>query len=59
MRGIKLKLRTHAKNISLYINCIFYSGQIRHLVAIATYSSHRLVMGIVEIGSFCCLIGDI
>ena len=27
----------------------FYSGRIRTLVAMATYSSHRLVMGKVEI----------
>ena len=25
----------------------------------ATYSSHRLIMGKVEIDSFCCLTGDI
>ena len=37
----------------------FYSGQIRTLVAMATYSSHRLIMGKVEIDSFCCLTGDI
>ena len=36
----------------------FYSGRIRTLVAMATYSSHRLIMGKVEIGSFCCLTGD-
>ena len=27
----------------------FYSGRIRTLVAMATYSSHRLIMGKVEI----------
>ena len=35
----------------------FYSGRIRTLVAMATYSFHRL-MGKVEIGNFYCLIGD-
>ena len=37
----------------------FYSGLIRTLVAMATYSSHRIIMGKVEIDSFCCLTGDI
>ena len=30
----------------------FYSGQIRTLGAMATYSSHRLIMGKVEISNF-------
>ena len=30
----------------------FYSGRIRTLVAMATYCSHRLIMGKVEICSF-------
>ena len=38
--------------------CFFYSGWIKTLVAMATYSSHRLIMGKEEIDSF-CLIGDI
>ena len=37
----------------------FYSGQIRTLVAMATYSSHRLIMGKVEICNFFCFNGDI
>ena len=37
----------------------FYFGQIRTLVAMATNSSHRLIMGKLEIDSFCCLTGDI
>ena len=37
----------------------FYSGLIRTLVAVVTYSSHRLIMGKVEIDSLCCLTGDI
>ena len=37
----------------------FYSGRIRTLVAMATYSSHRLIMGKEEIDNFFCLIGDI
>ena len=36
----------------------FYSGRIRTLVAMATYSFHRLIKGKVEIGNFYCLIGD-
>ena len=31
----------------------FYSVRIRTLVAMATYSSHRLIMGKVEIDDFC------
>ena len=38
---------------------VFYSGRIRTLVAMATYSSHRLTMGKVEICNFFCLNGDI
>ena len=36
----------------------FYYSRIRTLVAMATYSFHRLIMGKVEIGNFYCLIGD-
>ena len=53
---MKLKLGIHAKDISLYKSCVFYSGRIRNLVAMATYSSHRLIMGKLEIDSFCCLL---
>ena len=35
-------------------NCVFRSGQIRTLVAMATYSSHRLILFL-----FICLIVDI
>ena len=45
--------------LSLYVNCVFYSGRIRTLVAMATYSSHRLIMGKVETDNFCQAIGDI
>ena len=38
---------------------LFYSGRIRTLVAMATYSSHRLIMGKEEIDNVFCLIGDI
>ena len=48
----------HTCVLSLYIRC-FYSGWIRTLVAMATYSSHRLIMGKVEIDNFCQVIGDI
>ena len=37
----------------------FRSGRIRTLVAMATFSSHRLIMGKEEIDNFFCLIGDI
>ena len=37
----------------------FCSGQIRTLFAMATYISHRLIMGKEEIDNFFCLIGDI
>ena len=56
---MKPKLGIHAKDSSLYISCVFYSGRKRTLVAMTTYSSHRLIMGKVEIDSFCCLTGDI
>ena len=56
---MKLKLGIHAKDISLYKSCVFYFGRIRTLVAMATYSSHRLIMGKEEIDNFFCLIGDI
>ena len=36
----------------------FYSNRIRTLVAMATYSSHRLIMGKEEIDNFFYLIGD-
>ena len=57
--GMKLKVGKHALEISLFINCVFYSGRIRTLVAMATYSSRRLIMGKAEIDSFCCLICNI
>ena len=61
LRNHKVKEPKFAKDISLYryISCVFYSGRIRTLVAMATYSSHRLIMGQEEIDSFCCLTGDI
>ena len=37
----------------------FFSNRIRTLVAMATYSSHRLIMGKKEIDNFFCLIGEI
>ena len=55
---MKLKLGILAKDITPYKRYVFYSGQIRALVAMVTYSFHRLTMGKVEIGNFCFLIGD-
>ena len=40
-------------------NCVFCSGRIRTVVAMATYSSHRLMMGKEEIDHFFFLIVDI
>ena len=48
-------LRTLASTKVVFFN----SGRIRVLVAMATYSSHRLIMGKEEIDNFLCLIGDI
>ena len=55
---MKLKHGILAQDIALYKSYIFYSGRIRTLVAMATYSFHRLIMGKVEIGNFYRLIGD-
>ena len=38
---------------------MFCSGRIRTLVATATYSSHRLIMGKEEIDNFSVSLGDI
>ena len=51
VRRMKLKRGILAKDIDLYKNYDFYSGWIRTLVAMATYSFHRLIMGKVEIGN--------
>ena len=56
---MKPKLGIHAEDNTLSINSVFYSGQIRTLVAMATYSFNRLIMGKEEIDNFFCLIGDI
>ena len=58
-KGVKLKLGIHALDISLYKSCVFYSGGIRTLFSMVTYSSHRLIMGKEEIDNFFCLIGDV
>ena len=42
----------HVPDSSLYIICVFYSSRIRTLVAMVTLSSHRLIMGKVEISYF-------
>ena len=44
---------------TLYKSYVFYFGRIRTLVAMATSSFHRLIMGKVEIDNFCQVIGDI
>ena len=40
------------------MNCVFYSGRIRTLVAVATSIFHRLIIGKVKIDNLFCLIGD-
>ena len=37
----------------------FYSGRIRTLVAMATESFHRFIMGKLKIDNFCQVVGDI
>ena len=53
---MKLILCIHVPGISLYKKVVFCSSQIRTLVAMATFSFHRLVMGKVKICYFCSLI---
>ena len=56
---MKPKLGILAYDITLYKRYGFFSGRMRTLVAMATYSFHRLIMGKVEIDNFCQVIGDI
>ena len=42
VRRMKLKLAILAKDIAFYKTFVFYFGRIRNLVAMATYSLHRL-----------------
>ena len=53
-----LKIGILALDIALYKSYDFYSGQIRTLVAMATYCFHRLIMGKIEIGNFFSFIVD-
>ena len=55
---MKLKIVILALDIVLYKSYDFYSGQIKTLVAMATYCFQRLITGKVEIGNFYCLIVD-
>ena len=41
---MKLKISIFALDIALYKSYDFYSGQIRTLVAMATYCFHRLII---------------
>ena len=45
VKGIKPVLCIHVPDSGLYIICVFYSRQIRTLVAMATESFHSLIMG--------------
>ena len=56
---MKPKLGILAKDITLYKSYVFYFGGVRTLVAMATLSFHRLIMGKVEIDNFGQVIGDI
>ena len=56
---MKPKLAIHAKDISLYISCVFYSGRIRTLVAMATYSSHRLILSSTANATLCLNFKDL
>ena len=46
---MKLKIGILAFDIALYKSFVFYSRRMRTLVAMATYSFNRLIMGKVEI----------
>ena len=59
VKGMKPVLCIHVPDSSLYIFCVFYSRWIRSLVAMETFSFHRLIMGKVEIGYFSGPIADI
>ena len=59
VKGMKPILCIHVPDSGLYIICVFYSRRIRILVAMATYSFHRLTMGKVEIGYFSAKIAEI
>ena len=58
VKGIKPVLCIHVPDSGLYIICVFYSRRIRTLVAMATSSFHRLIMGKVEIGYFSAKTAD-
>ena len=59
IQWMKLILCVHVYDTSIYLDCIVYSSWIRALVAMATYSFHRLIMGKLEINNFFYLNGDI
>ena len=59
VRPILSILRTKHLQVGGTKSNVFYSGRIRTLVAMATYSFHRLIMEKVEIDNFCRFIGDI
>ena len=58
VKGMKPILCIHVPDSGLYIICVFYSRRTRTLVAMATLSFHRLIMGKVEIGYFSAKIAD-
>ena len=55
IRCVKLKLGILANDITLYKSYVFYCQCPTAFVAMASLSSHRLIMGKVEIEIFCCL----
>ena len=55
---LKLGILNLHRTLSSTKVVFFYSGRIRTLIAMATYSFHRIIMGKVEIVNFYCLIWD-
>ena len=51
---MKLNHSILAYDIALYKSCVFYSSRIRTLVAMATDSFNRLIMGKVDLGKDRC-----
>ena len=54
-----LKLCIHVHDISLYKTIVFYCRYSSTLVAMATQSFNRLIMGKVEIGIYFCVTAGI
>ena len=57
--GDEAKLYRIVYNISLYKKGVFYCHCLSTLVAMATLNFHRLIMGKMKIGIYCCFIAVI